>query len=200
MEVFYEQNVNNPNIDKHKKRTTVLSVLRTVFLVIGLLFAFLLIGTVKVGSVLSTVIGIVIGALSGAPFVAAYFFIGKFIKNSNSEYDYVLNGNYLRIVRVTRRTKRKLLTTVPVSGIESIGKLSCEAYERYAAAKNVKKLFAVCNYEEEDKIAYIRYRTEGEDFLLHIEPNDEMVASLRKSLPRFSIMDKSMQAPIAKTV
>ncbi|MCI8412686.1 MAG: hypothetical protein HFE47_01130 [Clostridia bacterium] len=194
MEIFYEQNVANPNIDKHKKRTVVLSVLRIVLLAIGIIAGLFLLGFgVQIGKgALTTVIQLGMVVLSVAPFVLTYILLGRFLRNSNTEYDYILNGDVLRIVSVVRRTKRKLSATVRIASVESIGRITGEAYDRYAASKDIKKKFALCNYDNEEKIVYIRYRSEGENFLLHIEPDDEMIASLRKSLPRMGIMDKSM--------
>ena len=194
MEIFYEQNVANPNIDKHKKRTVVLSVLRIVLLAIGIIAGLFLLGFgfQIVKGALTTVIQLGMVVLSVAPFVLTYILLGRFLRNSNTEYDYILNGDVLRIVSVVRRTKRKLSATVRIASVESIGRITGEAYDRYAASKDIKKKFALCNYDNEEKIVYIRYRSEGENFLLHIEPDDEMIASLRKSLPRMGIMDKSM--------
>ncbi len=200
MEIFFEQNVDNPNIDKHKKRTTVLSVLSKVFLVLGIVLAIVGIGGIALPSggnvVLTIALQIVFSLLMGAPFVLAFFLIRRFLRQSNAEFDYILNGNILRIVRITMRVKRKLLATVPMDCVESIGRITCESYERNAANKSIKKQYAVCHYEEEENLAYIRYRSNGEDFLLHIEPNEEMVTALRRSLPRISIMDKSMNMPV----
>ena len=84
------------------------------------------------------------------------------------------------------------MATIRLDSIESIGKISSETYERFAASKNLKKQYAVCNYDDEEAIVYVRYRNEGEDYLLHMEPNEELVSSIRRSLPRISIMDKSM--------
>ena len=196
MEIFYEQNVSDPKIDKHRKRTTVLSVLRKVFLALAIILGFIGVFTLQRSTALGIVFQIVFVVLIVAPLALAFWLLGRFIRNTNSEYDYILHGNIFRIVKVIRRSRRKLMATIPIDHIESIGKIDSESYERYAATKSVKKQFAVCNYEEEDKIVYIRYRNEGEDFLLHIEPDEEMIVSLRRSLPRISIMDKGMNAPV----
>lgn len=194
MEIFYEQNVSNTRIDKHRKRNTVLSILQKVFLVLAFIIALIVFFTLQLRGALAVILQIVFGLLLLAPFVLAYFFIRRYLRNANSEYDYILNGGILRIVQVILRNKRKLFAAIPIDCIESIGKITCEAYERYAAGKGTKKKYAICNYDDEENIAYIRYRSEGEDFLLHFEPDEEMVSALRRSLPRFSIMDKSMNA------
>ncbi len=194
MELYCEQNVNNTSIDKHRKRNSILSVLRKVLLGIGIVLLFFLLGFgVNIGNGIVTIIlGVAISLFAAAPFVLAFVFLGRYLKNVSSEYDYILNGGILRIVRVIQRSKRKLMATIRLDSIESIGKISSETYERFAASKNLKKQYAVCNYDDEEAIVYVRYRNEGEDYLLHMEPNEELVSSIRRSLPRISIMDKSM--------
>ena len=196
MEVIFEQNVSNPNIDKHRKRTKFLSVLRYILLAIGILAAFILLMLGQVKSWTDVLIVFVFALLSLAPGVASFILLGMYLNRTNSEYDYSLHGSVLRIVRITRRTKRKLMSTIYLDAVDSIGKINSESYNRFSSSKELKKQYAICDYEDEDKLIYIKYRSEGEDFLLHFEPNDEMIKSLRLSLPRMSIMDKSMTAPI----
>lgn len=205
MEYYCEQNVSNPNIDKHNTRTKVLNVLRKVLLGIGIvlfiLYVWIGIGELPVSSGAGTIlINAVFAIMLLAPFVLAYILIGRRLRTTNSEYDYVLNGGKLKIIRVILRNKRKLMATIQMDCIESIGKITSEAYERFYATKNVKKQYAICNYDDEDEVIYVRYRAEGEDYLLHIEPNEEMLTALKRSLPRLSIVDKSLTVinPIKK--
>lgn len=199
MDYYYEQNVENPNIDKHKKRTKVLSVLRYTFLALGIIFAYFVFfwgTTAKLSAILFSLLFI---ALELTPVLVVFFLIGKYIKRTNSEYDYLLNGNFLRIVRVICRRKRKLFLTIRLDSVESIGKIESETYARYDASKEIKRQYAVCNYDNEDAIVYMYYHGEDSNCLLHFEPDEEMILTLRKSLPRFSIMDKSMSAPVIST-
>lgn len=196
MDYYYEQNVNNPHIDAHKKRTKLLSILRYTVLVIGLVFAYIIFFWGTAANLTSILFSLLFIALELAPVILVFIMIGRYIKRTNSEYDYILSGDILRIVRVIRRTKRKLFLTIRLDAIESVGKISCDAYDRYASSNNIKKQFAVCDFENEDAIVYMYYHGEEGNCLLHFEPDDEMVATLRKSLPRFSIMDKSMSAPV----
>ena len=192
MDLYCEQNVNNTSIDKHGKRNSFLSVLRKVLLGIGVVLLFFLLGFgVNVANgILPIVIGVAISLFAAAPFILAFIFLGRYLRNVSSEYDYILNGGILRIVRVVQR-----MATIRLDSIESVGKITSDSYERLASSKGIKKQYAVCNYEDEEAIVYVRYRNEGEDYLLHIEPNDELVSSIRRSLPRISIMDKSMNNP-----
>ncbi|MDE7395336.1 MAG: hypothetical protein K2M95_04380 [Clostridiales bacterium] len=199
MDYYYEQNVDNPNIDKHLKRTKTLSVLRYMVLAIGIIFAYLFFfwGTkAKLSAILFSLFFV---ALEMTPVLLVFFLIGKYLKQTNSEYDYLLNGSILRIVRVIRRNKRKLFLTIRLDSVESIGKINSETYERYAASREIKKQYAVCDYDDEDALVYMYYHGENGNCLLHFEPDEEMILTLRKSLPRFSIMDKSMNAPVIST-
>ena len=200
MDIFFEQNVDNPRIEKHKKRTAILSVVRKILLAIGVIIMFFIIMfMVDFSTALGAAIGLAIGVFSGAPFILAFIFMGKMLRNSNTEYDYILNGGTLRVVKVVLRNKRKLMCTVRMSAVESMGRVTCDAYDRYAASKNAKKQYALCDYEDESRIVYLSYRDDGENFLLHIEPNDEMLSALRRSLPRIGIIDKSLNMPSATT-
>ena len=198
MEVIFEQNVSNPNIEKHIKRTKFLSVLRYILLSIGVLAAFIILFILpaEVKSWMDFLFALVFAIISLAPGVASFILLGIYLNRTNSEYDYSLHGSVLRIIKITRRTKRKLLAIIPLDAVDSVGKINSESYDRFSSSKELKKLYAICDYNDEDKLTYIKYRSEGENFLLHFEPNEEMIKSLKLSLPRMSIMDKSMNAPI----
>ncbi len=201
MDYYYEQNVENPNIDKHRKRTTALTIVRYTILAIGILFAYLLIfyfTPVNTGKG-PIVFSLIFAALELVPIILAFIFIGKFLKKTNTEYDYILSGNVLRIVRIVRRTRRKLFATINIDAIESVGKIESEAYDRLASSRELKKQFAICDYDDESRLVYVHYHSADGNYLLHFEPNEEMVMTLRRSLPRFTIMDKSMNGPVGPT-
>lgn len=191
MDVYFEQSVENENIDKHKKRTSVLTIVRYILLALVVIIALVAFCTLQIVSVITTIINIVIDLLIIAPFIITYIFIGKLLVRSNLEYDYLLNGDVFRIVKVINRKKRKKLIEISVASFESIGRVTSENYDRYAASREIKKIFAICNLEEEDKLFYIYFIKDGVKSLLHIQPNDEMILSLRRSIPRITVMDKS---------
>lgn len=196
MEVYFEQSVDNPNIDKHSKRTRVLMILRYICIaVVVLIFMFgwfMPIGSEDAGPmiILWALLYIVLGMI---PFILLFIFLGRFIARSNLEFDYVLNGSIFRIVKVVNRKKRKKLLEAPVTGFESLGNIQSEAYDRYASSKDVKKLYAITDYEHEERVYYIYYVLDGARYLLHFTPNNDMIMALRKCVTRITVLDKSFK-------
>lgn len=198
MDVYFEQSVDNPNIDKHSKRTRVLTILRYIcigaIVLIAMLGWVMPIGTEETASVATLLWALLYIVLAIIPFILTFIFLGKFIANSSLEYDYLLNGSLFRIVKVINRKKRKKLLEVPVGGFESLGAIESDAYDRFAASKDTKKLYAITDYSREDRIYYIYYIVDGTKYLLHITPNNDMIMALRKSVTRITILDKSFKA------
>lgn len=195
MDLYCEQSVANANIDKHSKRTKTLGILRyvciTIVIILALLIFVMPIDEKKPG--LSFLMGFIMLLLIMIPFIVTYILLGRMLVNSNLEFDYYLNGSTFRIVKVVNRKKRKKMVEVNTSVFESLGHISAEAYERYAGSKDVKKLFAITDYEDEDSVYYIYYSFNGTKYLLHIAPSNDMVMALRKSVARITILDKSFR-------
>lgn len=198
MDVYFEQSVDNANIDKHRKRTSVLGVVRYIMLIVGVIPIFLLMFT-PINTWVSAVIYIVSMILLAAPFIGGFFAIGVFINKSNVEFDYLINGSMFRIVKVMNRKKRKKLVETSISNFESVGRISSDTYDRYAADRDVKKIFAICDFEDEDQLVYIFYVLDGVKYLLHIQPDEEMIVALRQSVTRIMILDKSLKTAPGKT-
>ncbi len=198
MDVYAEQSLNNEKIEKNKKKTFILRILRylciAAIVVVTILAYFNFMGTQV--SLWPIVFAIVSAILFIAPFVLIYFFLGRFIANSNLEYDYYLNGDLFRIVKVLNRQKRKKMLEIKISSIESVGRANSDSYERFSASKDVKKIIAICDFEKEDDLFYIYCNNEGVKQLIHIHPNEEMRNALRRSINRITIIDKSFNAPI----
>ena len=194
MDIYFEQSLDNPNIDKHKKRTKTCVVIRYVCMAVVIILAMLgLTWFISVKSVGDFFMSTLFVILMMAPFILTYIFLGRMIANSNLEFDYLINGSMFRIVKVVNRKKRKKLVELNVSSFESLGHISSEAYDRYAGSKDVKKVFALTDYENEDTIYYIYYTLNGTKYLLHIAPNNDMIMALRKSVARITILDKSFK-------
>lgn len=198
MEVYCEQSLNNQNIDKHKKRTLVLKITRYILVAIAIVIGYLFIftpGDKGWGVILMNVIFTILCMI---PFVLAFIFIGKFIKKSNIEYDYLINGNIFRIVSVVNRLKRKKLLETSISNFETIGRITNESYERFANDKSIKKIYAITDFEDESEVCYIYYTADGVKYLLHITPNEEMTVALRRSVGRISVFDKNFSLSVNK--
>lgn len=194
MEVFFEQSVENDSIDKHKVRTTVFTVIRYVSLIIGVIVGIFGIMFTDVGNGwLTALVSIAFSIFMIVPFILLFIFLGRFISKTSLEFDYVINGDVFRIIKVVNRKKRKLFVNTPVSSFESLGSLNSDAYDRYAGSKEIKKQFALTDYSDENKIYYIYYVKDAVKYLLHIQPDNEMIGSLRKCVTRITVLDKSFK-------
>jgi len=191
MEQFAEQSVPNSNYDTKAKKLAVLRLIKLVFF--GLFaMALMIIGFISLfNEVLVALITFLLGLFTISPFLIIALLIKRYIGNITMEYDYFVIDGKFRIVKVIGRKKRKMFSEVPFSAFQSVGKLTSEAYDRYAGSRDVKKQIAVCNINDEDKLYYAYYIKDNAKFLLHFEPSVEFMIAFKRSLPRMSIMDKS---------
>ncbi len=203
MDVYAEQSINNDGIDKHGKRTKILTIVRYVCLAAVVIFFFLfwlLPAQEKGGNIaLQFLMNFLFCFFMAVPFVLAFIFIGKFINRTNLEFDYYLNGDLFRVVKVVNRKKRKKFVEIGLSTFQSVGRVTSEAYERYASFKGIKNEIAFCEVEDENEIVYIYYVVEGVPHLLHIQPDEVMLMSIRRGIPRISVLDKSLSMPVKKS-
>lgn len=190
MEQYYEQNVVNNNIDERIKKTKTLSIAKTACLVIALAALFTIILFITDDNFL---IWLAILCVVSVPFVIAAVIIGMINKRNNIEYDYILDDEKLKVCAIYFRTRRKLKYTVPVHAIESVGVFNSEGYKRIQESA-VKKDIALVNYDDEDVILYILYRTEKGKRILFIEPDRGFMIALRRVVSAVMIFDKSVSS------
>lgn len=188
MELYYEQNVVNKNIDEHAKKTKILSFAKTACIILAI-FSFLS-GAIFIGN--NQALLIMILFMSAAiPFAAAAFVLGKINKKHNTEYDYMIDDEQIKISAVYFRTKRKPLYTIRLRTIESVGVFESDSYQK-AAATAAKKHLALVNYENEKSIIYILFNGEKGKQILFIEPDRGFMITLRRAVATFGIFDKSV--------
>lgn len=189
MDLYYEQNVPNKNVDERTKRTKTLLIAKTVCLVFALAS---IMGSAMFGDYFFDVFWIFL--LFAIPFFVAAYVLGKINKRNNTEYDYVLDDEFLRISEIYFREQRKLKHTVRLRFVESVGMFGSEGYKKVEHNVN-KKILALVNYDDEDAIMYICYKTDkGERKILFLEPNRGFVMTLRRALSSVAItvFDKSI--------
>ena len=190
MEIFYEKNIANESIDKHKKRNIVFSILKAVGYV-GIFFClFILINFVSVDNIIVTIFILTMIAF----FVAFEFIVYRLVRNLNVEYDYFILGDIFRIVCVYNRKKRKKLIEFPMSSIASIGFVEGDSYDRYDAERTTKRVIAYCN---ENDVMYILTNADSEKKLVIIESDPEFVMNMRRALPP-TVMDDSFKSYMLK--
>lgn len=188
MELYYEQNVVNHNIDEHAKKTKILNFAKTACIVVAV-FIVLSSTLFMTDSSMLFMIGVVIA--TAVPFAIAAWVLGRINKRHNTEYDYVVDDENIRISAVYFRAKRKLLHTVRLRNVESVGVFESDGYKK-AAASAEKKIMALVNYENEKTIIYILFNTEKGKRILFIEPDRGFMMTLRRAVASYQIFDRSV--------
>lgn len=189
MELYFEQNVTNKNVDERTKRTKALAIAKSVCMILGVL-------TITASGMLGDLFFhfFWIFLLLAIPFFVAMYILGRINKRNNTEYDYVIDDECIMISEIYFRERRKLKHTIRLRLIESIGVFDSEGYKKASIGVN-KKILALVNYDDEDSIAYVCYKTsKGARNMCFIEPNVGFIMALRRALSSNSLLvfDKSI--------
>ncbi len=188
MDVYFEKNVTNEGIDKHKKRNVVLLIVRVIAIIWIVIAAFVFINFVDFSD--AEFLGVVLIILFlFAPPICLLIFANKLLTNLNLEYDYYILGDIFRIVKVLNRKKRKKLIEIPMASLAVVGLVESESFDRYTADKSVKQVNAFC---EENDLLYFYLNDGGEKKLIIIESDEKFLLELRKALP-ISALDDSLK-------
>lgn len=193
MEVFFEKNVVNENIDRHKKRNVVFNVIRIISIVILIVEIYFILsfqGIPVDQGAWAVVLSIFSSLIIIASPIASIIVFSMLLSRLNAEYDYYIAGDVFRVMQVINRKKRKKFTEFSVSAISELGILESENFERYNADKTIKKLNAFCN--EDSLLGYVYFTVDGEKKLLILELDEEFLLALRKALP-MSVLDGSVK-------
>ncbi len=182
MELFYEQTVTNNNIDERTKRTKTLTIAKTMCFVFGL---FILVSCALYLNFFWIFI------LAAIPFFVASFILSRINKRNNTEYDYVLDDEYLKISEVYFRQTRKLKHTIRLRAVESVGVFDSEGYKKVERLAT-KKVLALVNYEDEKSILYMLYSTDKGKKIIFLEPDRGFMISLRRVVSAVNVFDKSI--------
>lgn len=182
MELFYEQTVTNNNIDERTKRTKTLTIAKTMCFVFGL---FILVSCALYLNLFWIFI------LAAIPFFVASFVLSRINKRNNTEYDYVLDDEYLKISEVYFRQTRKLKHTIRLRAVESVGVFDSEGYKKVERLAT-KKVLALVNYEDEKSILYMLYSTDKGKKIIFLEPDRGFMISLRRVVSAVNVFDKSI--------
>lgn len=189
MELYFEQNVTNKNVDERMKRTKLLIIAKTICMVIGV---FAIVSSAMLGDYFFYYFWIFL--LFSAPFFMATFILGRINKRCNTEYDYVIDDEFIRVTEIYFRERRKPKYNVRLRLIESVGVFDTEGYKKAERNAN-KKILALVNYDDEDSVLYICYKTDkGTRNILFIEPNKGFMIALRRALSAsaLTVFDRSV--------
>ncbi len=194
MDIYYEMNVTNENIDKHQKRNKVFKALKIASIVWLVLTGIFIFGFFQFGD--RNVLGIVIElALLLAPPICSILLFRHLLNNLNCEYDYYITDDKFRIVKVVNRVKRKKLLETPLSSFVSVGSVESENFVRYGNDKSVKLVTAYCN--DENFPIYVYFNDDVDKKLLIIETDEKLLIALRRSL-NSTVIEKDLNLYISK--
>lgn len=193
VETYFEQSNSCENPDANKGKKIFFKVLYYSFIVLGIVLLFIIFAFPMFPENMpwyQVLIGILFWLLMPASLFLGAFFVKRIINNLNPVFDYVLNGREFYIMRIFNGSKRKKFLHINVSQINSIGKISVESYSRYDADPNIKKVYALTNPQNEDKIYYMFYNDSPKKMLLLFEPNEECIMNIRRTIGRDIISRK----------
>ena len=191
MEVYFEKNIINEGINKHKKRNMVfrvLQILSIVLFVVMLYFNLTFKGFTLEGGVAYLVFLIFLSLVEIALPLVGILIFTRLLNNLNAEYDYFIVGSVFRVVKVLNRTKRKKFLEIPLDSISAVGLVDSENYLRYKSDKKIKKVNAYCN---EVDLAYFYISRDGDRKLILLELDANFALNLKKALHP-AIIDKSV--------
>lgn len=189
MEVFFEKNVVNNSIDKHTKRTAILKACRvaSIVLIVVAIYFVLSFMTVPIESGALAVVFMVLLSLFiiALPIVGTIVF-SKILNKLNLEYDYIISGSVLKIVKVLNRTKRKKILQLPLDAIVTVGIYGSNSYSRHITNRKTKQIDATCN--KDSFSAYFFVNRDGDHQIIRLEMDDNFAFTLRKAL-NFTVFD-----------
>lgn len=188
MDLYYEQNVVNKNIDERIKKTRTLTIAKTfcTIIAIGVLLTSILF---VVDDSFVAWLGIL--SLTSIPFIGAAIIIGRINKRNNTEYDYIIDDEYLKVSEIYFRERRKLKHTVRLRSVESAGMFGSEGYKKIEGRAD-KKILALVNYDNEKTILYLLYGTDKGRRIIFLEPDRGFLIALKRVVSAVNVFDKSM--------
>ncbi|MDE7463479.1 MAG: hypothetical protein K2M48_00475 [Clostridiales bacterium] len=188
MEQYYEQNVVNHNIDERTKKTKTLNIAKMVLIIIAVFIlsaSMLFVSDDSFGMMLGIL------ALVDIPFICAAIIVSRINKRNNTEYDYTIDDEYLKITEIYYRERRKLKHSIRLRTIESVGMFDSDGYRKSESNAN-KKYLAIVNYDDEKSIIYILYNTDKGRRIIFVEPDRGFIIALRRIVSAVTVFDKSM--------
>ena len=98
------------------------------------------------------------------------------------EYEYTFTNGQLDFAQVFNNRKRKNLGTMNIKNLEACGLVSSGSFNRYINMQGIKRANWFLNREAE--LLYFFYQKNSEKHIIIIEPNEEMLGMIKRSLPQ----------------
>ena len=98
------------------------------------------------------------------------------------EYEYTFTNGQLDFAQVFNNRKRKNLVTMNIKNLEACGLVASGSFNRYINMQGIKRTNWFLNREAE--LLYFFYQKNGEKHIIIIEPHEEMLGMIKRSLPQ----------------
>ena len=170
MDNFAEQLVKKNETSGDKTR-------RVLMVIVGIFFALAL-AALAVLQLRTPLIALLGFALA----VAAGYGTFHIVQNTFVEYEYTFTNNQLDFAQVFNNKKRKNLGTMNIKNLEACGLVSSGSFNRYINMQGIKRTNWFLNRDAE--LMYFYYQKDGQKRIIIIEPNEEMIALIKRNLPQ----------------
>ena len=98
------------------------------------------------------------------------------------EYEYTFTNGQLDFAQVFNNRKRKNLGTMNIKNVEACGLVASGSFNRYINMPGIKRTNWFLNREAE--LLYFYFQKDSQKRIIIIEPNEEMIALIKRSLPQ----------------
>ena len=98
------------------------------------------------------------------------------------EYEYTFTNSQLDFAQVYNNKKRKNLGTMNIKNLEACGLVSSGSFNRYINMQGIKRTNWFLNREAE--LLYFFFQKDGQKRIIIIEPNEELIALIKRNLPQ----------------
>lgn len=99
-----------------------------------------------------------------------------------TEYEYTFTNGQMDFAQVFNNKKRKSLGTMNIRNVEACGLVSSGSFQRYINMQGIKRTNWFLNREAE--LLYFFFQKDNQKRIIIIEPSEEMVAMIKRSLPQ----------------
>lgn len=188
MEQYYEQNVVNHNIEEKMRKTKIFTFAKMACIVLAV---FVLMTSMLFMTDDSFIMWLFIFIAIAVPFIIAAIILGRVNKRNNTEYDYIIDDEKLKISAIYFREQRKLKHSIPLRAIESVGVFESEGYKKIEQTAQ-KKILALVNFDDEDAIVYVLYNSLKGKQIIFLEPDRGFLIALKRVVSAITVFDKSM--------
>lgn len=99
-----------------------------------------------------------------------------------TEYEYTFTNGQMDFAQVFNNKKRKNLGTMNIRNVEACGLVSSGSFQRYINQQGIKRTNWFLNREAE--LLYFYFQKDNQKRIIIIEPSQDMIAMIRRTLPQ----------------